>query len=890
MTGRRFLAPEVVQTSAMDCGPAALKCLLDGFGLPVSYGRLREVCQTDVDGTSVDTLEELAQQLGLDAVQVMIPTDHLLLEEARALPAIVVVRLPRGDPHFVVAWRRVGRLVQVMDPARGRHWVTVRTLLSQVYRHAMPVPAAAWREWAGGDEHLLPLRRRLEELGVPRERRESLVAAAVADPGWRSLAALDAATRAVASLVAGGALRRGREAVGALVSLVASVPSADAVAGEAQAIPDELWSVAPARSGPDGEERVLLRGAVLVRVRGRRAETAGEPAPAPLQPDLAAALRSEPERPLRDLLGLLTGRGLLDPGWVAGLALLAAAAVVVEALLFRGLLDARRDLTLAPQRLAAIVAVVAFAAGRWLLQGQLFAGALRLGRLLEGDLRLSVLRKLPRLADAYFRSRLTSDMAERAHRVHALRTLPWLGAQLVTAVAELVATTVGIAWLDPRSAPLAVAAAAVAVGLPLLAQSALAERDLRLRTHAGALSRFDLDALLGLVAVRAHGAERALRREHEQLLSEWARAGDRLRLAALSFEGVQSAAGFGLVVWLVATHLGRSAESGAVLLFLYWALKLPVVGQEVAFVARQVPAHRNLLLRTLEPLGAPAEDEGGAREAVAPTGAVAFRMEGVSVRAAGHSILEDLDLDIAAGEHVAVVGRSGAGKTSLVGLLLGWHRPAAGTLTVDGEPLQGAAVAALRRRCAWVDPAVWLWNRSLLENLLYGVGDGGGRGLHGRLADADLWGVVERLPEGLGTPLGEGGGFLSGGEGQRVRLARALLRPDAGLVILDEPFRGLDRDQRARLLARARDRWRGATLLCVTHDVGETRAFPRVVVVDRGRIVEDGAPQDLLDRPGSRYRELLAAEGEVRDRLWGSPVWRRVVLAGGRVRTAGGDA
>lgn len=101
---KRFLVPEVVQTSAMDCGPATLKCLLEGFGIPVSYGRLREACQTDVDGTSIDTLEETAIQLGLDAEQVMIPADHLLLAEAQALPAIVVVRQPNGLTHFIVVW------------------------------------------------------------------------------------------------------------------------------------------------------------------------------------------------------------------------------------------------------------------------------------------------------------------------------------------------------------------------------------------------------------------------------------------------------------------------------------------------------------------------------------------------------------------------------------------------------------------------------------------------------------------------------------------------------------------------------------------------------------------------------------------------------------------
>src|SRR5262245_6182880 len=93
---RHLFVPEVIQTSAMDCGPASLKALFEGVGIPVSYGRLREACQTDVDGTSIDTLEEIAVQLGLDAEQVMVPVDHLLCAEAQSLPAIVVVQLPNG--------------------------------------------------------------------------------------------------------------------------------------------------------------------------------------------------------------------------------------------------------------------------------------------------------------------------------------------------------------------------------------------------------------------------------------------------------------------------------------------------------------------------------------------------------------------------------------------------------------------------------------------------------------------------------------------------------------------------------------------------------------------------------------------------------------------------
>src|SRR5260370_6305950 len=130
---RRLLVTEVVQTSAMDCGPATLKCLLEGFGIPVSYGRLREACQTDVDGTSIDTIEEIAGQLGLETEQTVLPVDHLLLDEARALPAIVVVRVPNGLTPFVLAWRRPAPVLQLMDPASGRAWTSAKPFLEEVY-------------------------------------------------------------------------------------------------------------------------------------------------------------------------------------------------------------------------------------------------------------------------------------------------------------------------------------------------------------------------------------------------------------------------------------------------------------------------------------------------------------------------------------------------------------------------------------------------------------------------------------------------------------------------------------------------------------------------------------------------------------------------------------
>ena len=134
------------------------------------------------------------------------------------------------------------------------------------------------------------------------------------------------------------------------------------------------------------------------------------------------------------------------------------------------------------------------------------------------------------------------------------------------------------------------------------------------------------------------------------------------------------------------------------------------------------------------------------------------------------------------------------------------------------------------------------------------------------------------------TQLGGEGRLVSGGEGQRVRFGRAMQRQDARLVILDEPFRGLDHEKRQHLLAEARSFWSEATLLCVTHDVAQTQNFERVLVIEEGQIVEDGSPSVLKARPSSRYKALLDAEENVRHKLWASPVWRRLWLDNGKLQ------
>jgi ABC-type multidrug transport system fused ATPase/permease subunit len=511
-------------------------------------------------------------------------------------------------------------------------------------------------------------------------------------------------------------------------------------------------------------------------------------------------------------------------------------------------------------------------------------------------LRIAFQEKIPRLGDRYFHSRLNSDMAGRYHQIHQIRLLPKLGGQLLRSTFELLFTAGGVIWLDPGAAPLVIALVLVPVGLNLAMQPALAERDMRVQNHAGALSCYYLDAFLGLAPLLAHRAEHAFRRRHEVQLGEWTQAEFSVQRLVVWAQAAHFFSGFGLAAWILLDHIAHSGNFASVLLLVYWALNLPFIGQDITEVAWQYPTLRNRTLRLLEPLSAPVETEKPERPTVAAglenetlsevtSKAASVVFQNVSVRVAGHIVLEEIDLELPAGSHVAVVGPSGAGKSSLLGLLLGWYRPAGGRILVDGAPLDAEALNELRAQTAWVDPAVQLWNRSLFENLVFGASPGIIPESE-LLKSAELHGLLKKLPAGLQTELGENGGLVSGGEGQRVRLGRALHRRGVRLAILDEPFRGLDRRQRKDLMNRAREHWSGATLLCVTHDVGETLSFPRVLVVDSGRVVEEGPPEELVRRPGSTYRKLLLAEEEVREGSWSDNCWQHLHLRDGQLQPA----
>ena len=909
VTARKLFAPEVIQSSAMDCGPASLKSLLHGFGIPVAYGHLREACSTDVDGTSINTLEEVAVELGLDAEQVMLPVDHLLLAESEALPAIVVVQLANKGAHFVLVWRTHGRWIQVMDPAVGRRWMSRAALLRDVYRHETTASAEAWREYAASVAFQNPLRRRMRELGVSSSAERTFLERALEDASWKSLGNLDAAVRLADRLVASGAVHRGEESEQLLTRLT-KVTSDES---RARAIPDRFWSVRPALPSAEGEAQVLVRGALLVHGVGRRS-SAGDRSTAlraQLDPELLRALKAPPKsiwKPLREIVRNAGGPLLAVAVFSTAVA---AMTVLLQALLLRSIVDLGYWLGIAQHRLGAALALGVFLLAALLLDLPLTMSLQRFGRRLEVLLRVALARKIPRTADQYFHSRALSDLAERAHSLFILRELPMLLGTWLRSAFLLAFTSIGILWLAPWLSAWVAASVGVAVVLSVLSLWLLQEREMRARSHGGVLIRFYLDALLGISSIRAHNAGTSLLREQEGALVQWTNAHRRLQLAGVVIEALQAVAGVALAVGLVMTHVARQGSSGSILLVSYWALQLPVLAQSLAVSARQVPAIRNVLTRVLEPLDAPnetseADSASAERAPIIPSeqdppmsGPVSFapmpmvkvasacegvsvEMRGVAVRAGGRAVLDDVQLALAPGDQIAVVGASGAGKSTLLGLLLGWSRAAEGEISIDGKPLTSKALARWRRHTAWVDPAVHLFNRRFAENLLYGS-EGGVTELSVAVDQADLREVLERLPEGMQTMMGEGGALVSGGEGQRVRIGRAWLRRDVRLVLLDEPFRGLARDRRAELLERARRHWAGATMICVTHDVSSTLTFGRVLVVEGGRIVEDGDPRALAADASSRYHALLTTEKMVQGSLWGSFHWRRFKVENGLV-------
>ena len=249
-------------------------------------------------------------------------------------------------------------------------------------------------------------------------------------------------------------------------------------------------------------------------------------------------------------------------------------------------------------------------------------------------------------------------------------------------------------------------------------------------------------------------------------------------------------------------------------------------------------------------------EHGGSFDPGRSAGHIALRGVTLRYRAAQAPALDRIDLELRAGETVALVGPSGAGKTTLVNLLPRFIEPTSGTLLLDGHALADWDVAALRRQFALVSQDVVLFNDTVAANVSLG---GGGEGddrerIREALASANLLEFAESLPNGLDTVVGHNASEFSGGQRQRLAIARAIYK-NAPILILDEATSALDSESE-RLVQQALDRlMKGRTSLVIAHRLSTIERADRIVVIDAGRVVESGSHAELL-AAGGLYARL----------------------------------
>jgi ATP-binding cassette subfamily B protein len=480
------------------------------------------------------------------------------------------------------------------------------------------------------------------------------------------------------------------------------------------------------------------------------------------------------------------------------------------------------------------------------------------------DMRLALFRHLQRLSPRFYAhmplgqiaSRINSDIGE-IQRVAAEVALSWIGSVifLVGAVAILIA-------LDPLLFAVSVAVLPLSLLALVRYRRRLEDSIAVVRDRSAGLGAFLIEALQGMRLVVTHNAQEReatrFRDRNDAFIDALMRM-RRLTYLSGGVPGLLLALGTGTVFlvggWRV---IDGAITMGTLVAFVAYQMRLLGPVQGLMGLYASIATARVSLRRVHEILDtAPEVTEAPGAEAL-PVARGDIALDDVTFTfERGAPVLEHASLTIGAGERVAIVGASGGGKSTIADLLVRQLDPTTGRIRLDGHDLRDLRLADVRRHVVVVEQDPFIFNTSVAENIRYARPDAPAPDVVAAARAAGLADLLDRLPQGIDTPVGERGRALSAGERQRVAIARAFLA-DPAVLVLDEATGAIDPATEAQVMTGYEAVMRGRTTIVISHRLEPVRRADHVVVLDRGRVVEEGSADSLLSRGGA-FTELFGA-------------------------------